>query len=48
MAEEIKLIKVTIDNITLDVPVGTTILQAARMIGGYVVAGTAITNSRQW
>jgi NADH-quinone oxidoreductase subunit G len=29
--------KVTIDNITIDVPEGTTILQAARMIGGDVV-----------
>jgi len=37
MAEEVKKIKVTIDNITIDVPMGTTILQAARMIGGDVV-----------
>jgi len=37
MAEEIKKLKVTIDNITLEVPQGTTILQAARMIGGDVV-----------
>ena len=37
MSEEVKKIKVTIDNITVDVPVGTTILQAARMIGGDVV-----------
>lgn len=37
MAEEIKKIKVTIDNITVEVPQGTTILQAARMIGGDVV-----------
>jgi len=29
--------KVTIDNITIEVPEGTTILQAARMIGGDVV-----------
>jgi len=29
--------KVTIDNISIDVPEGTTILQAARMIGGDVV-----------
>ena len=29
--------KVTIDNITIDVPAGTTILNAARMIGGDVV-----------
>lgn len=36
MAEEIKMIKVTIDNITVDVPQGTSILQAARMIGGDV------------
>jgi len=37
MAEEVKKIKVTIDNISIEVPVGTTILQAARMIGGDVV-----------
>ena len=37
MSEAVKTIKVTIDNITVDVPVGTTILQAARMIGGDVV-----------
>lgn len=37
MAEEVKKIKVTIDNISIDVPMGTTILQAARMIGGDVV-----------
>ena len=37
MAEEVKKIKVTIDNISIDVPLGTTILQAARMIGGDVV-----------
>ncbi len=37
MAEEVKKIKVTIDNISIDVPVVTTILQAARMIGGDVV-----------
>ena len=37
MAEAVKTVKVTIDNITVDVPVGTTILQAARMIGGDVV-----------
>ncbi len=37
MAEEIKKLKVTIDNITIEVPQGTTILQAARMIGGEVV-----------
>src|SRR5215213_11522700 len=37
MADEIKKIfKVTIDNITLDVPAGTTILNAARMVGGEV------------
>src|SRR5438045_4579381 len=41
MAEENKNItpqtfKVTIDNITIDVPAGTTILNAARMIGGDV------------
>src|SRR6185503_4685676 len=37
MAEEKKLFKVTIDNITIDVEPGTTILQAARKIGGEVV-----------
>lgn len=36
MSEEVKTVKVTIDNITIDVPQGTTILQAARMIGGEV------------
>jgi NADH-quinone oxidoreductase subunit G len=41
MAEEIKNtapqnFKVTIDNITVEVPVGTTILNAARMVGGEV------------
>ncbi|HRE52555.1 MAG TPA: 2Fe-2S iron-sulfur cluster-binding protein [Flavitalea sp.] len=36
MAEEKKLFKVTIDNITVEVEQGTTILQAARMIGGDV------------
>ena len=37
MAEEVKKLKVTIDNIMVEVPQGTTILQAARMIGGDVV-----------
>ncbi len=37
MAEEVKKLKVTIDNITVEVPQGTTILQAARMVGGDVV-----------
>src|ERR1044071_3625365 len=37
MADEKKLFKVTIDNITIEVEQGTTILQAARMIGGDVV-----------
>ncbi len=36
MPEEKKLFKVTIDNITIDVEPGTSILQAARMIGGDV------------
>ncbi len=36
MAEEQQKFKVTIDNITIEVPVGTTILNAARMIGGEV------------
>ena len=33
MSEQ-NLFKVTIDNITIDVPAGTTVLQAARLIGG--------------
>src|SRR5258705_13239877 len=37
MPEEKKLFKVTIDNITVEVESGTTILQAARKIGGEVV-----------
>jgi NADH-quinone oxidoreductase subunit G len=36
MAEEKKLIKVTIDNITIEVEPGTSILNAARSIGGEV------------
>lgn len=36
MAEEKKLFKVTIDNITVEVEPGTSILQAARRIGGDV------------
>jgi NADH-quinone oxidoreductase subunit G len=36
MAEEKKLFKVTIDNITVEVEAGTSILNAARMIGGDV------------
>jgi NADH-quinone oxidoreductase subunit G len=36
MSEQAPLIKVTIDNITIDVPAGTTILNAARMVGGDV------------
>jgi NADH-quinone oxidoreductase subunit G len=36
MAEEKKMIKVTIDNITVDVEPGTSILNAARQIGGEV------------
>jgi NADH-quinone oxidoreductase subunit G len=36
MAEEQKLFKVTIDNITIEVPAGTSILEAARKIGGDV------------
>jgi NADH-quinone oxidoreductase subunit G len=31
-----QLFKVTIDNITIEVPAGTTVLNAARMIGGDV------------
>jgi NADH-quinone oxidoreductase subunit G len=37
MAEEKKLFKVTIDNITIEVEPGTSILMAARKIGGDVV-----------
>ena len=37
MADEKKLIKVTIDNISIEVEAGTSILQAARSIGGDVV-----------
>lgn len=40
MAEEKKLFKVTIDNITVEVEPGTTILQAARKIGGDIVPPT--------
>lgn len=36
MAEEKKLFKVTIDNITIEVEPGTSILAAARMVGGEV------------
>jgi NADH-quinone oxidoreductase subunit G len=36
MADQTPLIKVTIDNITIEVPNGTSILEAARMIGGDV------------
>jgi NADH-quinone oxidoreductase subunit G len=36
MADEKKLFKVTIDNITVEVEPGTSILQAARKIGGDV------------
>ena len=36
MPEEKKLFKVTIDNITIDVEPGTSILQAARLVGGDV------------
>src|SRR5579885_972384 len=37
MPDEKKLFKVTIDNITVEVEPGTTILQAARKIGGDIV-----------
>jgi NADH-quinone oxidoreductase subunit G len=37
MSEEKKLLKVTIDNITVEVEAGTSILMAARKIGGDVV-----------
>ena len=37
MADEKKLFKVTIDNITIEVEPGTTVLNAARKIGGDVI-----------
>ena len=37
MSEQNKLFKVTIDNITVEVEPGTTILMAARKIGGDIV-----------
>ena len=37
MTKSSKLLRVTIDNITIEVEPGTTVLQAARMIGGDVV-----------
>ncbi|HLW09430.1 MAG TPA: 2Fe-2S iron-sulfur cluster-binding protein [Fermentimonas sp.] len=40
MSTEKKTFKVTIDNISIDVPAGTTILQAARQIGGDVAPPT--------
>jgi NADH-quinone oxidoreductase subunit G len=40
MSEEKKLFKVTIDNITVEVEPGTTILMAARKIGGDIVPPT--------
>ena len=39
------LFKVTIDNITVEVPAGTTILQAARQIGGQVAPPTMCYHS---
>src|SRR6201985_2382628 len=36
MADEKKMFKVTIDNITVEIEAGMSILQAARMIGGDV------------
>ncbi len=36
MPDATPLLKVTIDNITVEVPAGTTILQAARLVGGEV------------
>ena len=41
------LFKVTIDNITIEVPAGTTILHAARKIGGEV-APPAMCYYRSW
>ena len=36
MSDQVQKFKVTVDNITIEVPAGTTILNAARMIGGDV------------
>ena len=47
MAEEKKLFKVTIDNIALEVEPGTTILMAARKIGGDVVPPAITANWRR-
>src|ERR1700694_5729438 len=47
MSEKKKLFKVTIDNITVEVEPGTTILQAARKIGGDVVPPTMCYYSKQ-
>ncbi|MEO6905931.1 MAG: 2Fe-2S iron-sulfur cluster-binding protein, partial [Ginsengibacter sp.] len=40
MPEEQKLFKITIDDITIEVPQGTTILNAARKIGPEVAPPT--------
>ena len=36
MSDQAPKFKVTVDNISIEVPAGTTILNAARMIGGDV------------
>jgi len=37
LKKQLQMVKVTIDNITIEVEEGTTILQAARKIGGSAV-----------
>ena len=46
MSEETKTFKVTIDNISIDVAPGTTILNAARQIGGDVTPPAMCYNSK--
>jgi NADH-quinone oxidoreductase subunit G len=43
---ETSFLKITIDNITVEVPAGTTILQAARKIGGEVAPPTMCYHSK--
>ena len=46
MADEKKMFKVTIDNITVEVEPGTNILMAARKIGGDVAPPAGPTGGR--